>query len=67
MQATCPKNPKNHRTFITTAHVMQEWKVDENGNFLKVTCESLEVTSRPDIENLWHCATCGAEAKVRLT
>ena len=48
--------------FITTAHVMQEWMVDENGNFIDVVDESVQVTHEPDDDNLWKCAECGAEA-----
>lgn len=67
MKATCPKNPK-HKTFTTTAHVMQEWVVDEHGEFKFIECERsggcLEVSKKPDPDNLWTCYICGAEAKV---
>ena len=33
MKATCPNDP-NHNRFLTTAHVMEEWKVDSEGNFI---------------------------------
>lgn len=51
-------------TFTTTAHVMQEWQVDKNGNFIKVTEECLAVTHNPDDDNIWICTECGTEAVV---
>ena len=64
MIATCPNDPE-HKTFLTTAHVMQEWKVDEQGEFIKATRECLEVTAYPDAGNIWVCASCRAEAVVK--
>jgi len=63
MNAVCPKNPK-HNKFITTAHVMQEWIVDKEGNFIKIAKggSCLEVTHKPDFDNLWTCQICGTEA-----
>lgn len=61
MKAICPKN-KEHDEFITTAHVMQDWKVDSNGDFLEVINDCLQVSSKPDRDNIWQCAICGAEA-----
>lgn len=63
MKAVCPKNPK-HKRFLTTAHVMQEWEVNENGDFNRVTVDCLETTHEPDSRNIWTCAVCGAQAKV---
>jgi len=57
----CPKNP-SHKKFRTTAHVMQEWLVDAKGEFLGVIQHSLEVSHGPDLDNLWRCAECGAQA-----
>ena len=67
MKVTCPKNPK-HKTFITTAHVMQEWIVNEHGEFNRVhrDGECLEVIITPDPEEVWTCYFCGAEAKVKV-
>ena len=62
MKATCPTN-KEHKTFYTTAHVVEEWKVDENGDFLD-RIEFLDVAAYPDRDNCWTCAECGAEATV---
>lgn len=63
MKAICPKN-KDHKEFITVAHVTQDWRVDEKGNFLKVVDDCLEVTHDPNKDNIWSCAICGAEAIV---
>jgi len=63
MKAICPKNLK-HKRFLTTAHVMQEWVVDEHGNFIKCADDCLEVTEEPSPCNVWHCNVCMTEAKV---
>ena len=63
MKATCPKS-KSHKRFITTAHVMEEWTVDENGKWIKSN-ETLQVDHGPDANNLWSCANCGADATVK--
>lgn len=63
MLAICPKN-KEHKRFITVAHVSQDWEVDEKGNWLKTVDESVETVASPHPENTWTCAVCGAEVKV---
>lgn len=63
MKAVCTRN-ENHNEFITTAHVMQDWKVDKNGNWIETVAECVQVTANPQKENIWTCAICGAEAKV---
>lgn len=63
MKAVCSNNPEHDR-FITVAHVTQDWVVDENGNFLEVAEECLEVTHGPDKYNSWICDICGAEATI---
>lgn len=62
--ATCPKDP-THKRFETTAHVMQEWVVDEHGSFISVA-RDLQTDHGPDPDNIWNCATCGAEATVTV-
>lgn len=62
LKATCRNNPE-HKTFHTTAHVLQEWVVDETGEFIEMV-EDLEVVHWPCRGNMWSCATCGQEAKV---
>ena len=64
IQATCPKNP-HHQNFLTTAHVMQEWCVGEDGQFLTVRKQCLQVTHGPDVDNIWVCADCGCVAEVK--
>ena len=62
--AVCSKN-KDHKTFSATAHVLEEWLVDEHGEWVStLTC--IEVTHKPDPDNTWTCAKCGAEAKVKV-
>ena len=63
MFIVCPNNTK-HKLFYTTAHVMQEWAVNEVGDFNRVTVDCLEVTHTPTKGNIFTCAKCGAEAAV---
>ena len=65
MKAVCPNN-SNHKTFYTVAHVAQDWKVDEYGNFLDCM-ETMETVAKPNADNTWQCADCGAEAEVSYT
>ena len=60
MIAICP-NDKTHDKFTTTAHVVEEWRVDKHGDFIEVT-QSLETTHAPDHGNIWFCDVCGEEA-----
>lgn len=50
------------REFITTAHVVQDWKVDGKGNFIECIHGCTEVTHGPENENSWTCCRCGEEA-----
>ncbi len=63
MIATCPKDP-THKRFLTTAHVMEEWVVDETGEFLEIS-KQLETDVGPDPENVWWCTVCMLEASVK--
>lgn len=63
MKARCPKN-ENHKEFITVTHISQDWKVDEEGNFLEVVEDCCEVVHGPDSGNIWTCDICGADAIV---
>lgn len=63
MKVICPNN-KEHKEFATTAHVTQEWKVDDSGEFIETINDCLEVTHTPDRDDCWNCTVCGAEAKV---
>ncbi|MFF2532341.1 hypothetical protein ACFVS2_25865 [Brevibacillus sp. NPDC058079] len=62
MKAVCPNNPE-HKEFITSAHVVQDWIVDESGNYLSVA-EDVQTTHGPHKENTWNCRICLAEAIV---
>jgi len=65
MKAECPNN-KDHKQFVTVAHVTEDWVVDENGDFLDVfDGNNCETTHGPDPENIWTCLECGAEAVVK--
>lgn len=63
MKAICPNNSE-HKEFNTTAHVMQDWKVDENGEWIETTEPCVQISSKPDPQNTWECAICGTEAVV---
>ena len=62
MIAKCPNNP-SHKEFITSAHVVEDWKVDKHGHWLE-TIETTEVAHGPNYVNIWTCAECGTEAEV---
>lgn len=58
----CPNDP-SHVQFHTTAHVVQDWLVDADGDHIEtLDTEDAMVAAGPDDGNLWTCATCGAEA-----
>jgi hypothetical protein len=59
MKITCPKNPK-HKRFATTAHVMQDWIIDNDGNWIRTLTECVEVVHGPEKGN---CFTCMAKVK----
>jgi hypothetical protein len=63
MKAVCPNN-ENHKEFITTAHVMQDWKVDDEGNWIETIDASVQTSHKPDPDNIWTCSVCNKEAKV---
>ena len=58
--AVCPNDP-SHKKFITSAHVAQDWQVDEHGNWL-ATVETYETVAKPDRGNNWTCCICGCSA-----
>lgn len=62
MHIVCPDNA-SHRKFITTAHVVEEWIVNERGDWQETTT-TLETASGPTKGNLFTCLECGTEAKV---
>lgn len=60
----CPKCGTD-TTFITVAHVAQDWEVDPEGNFIRATEECCETVADPDTENIWTCTKCGSEGVYR--
>jgi rubrerythrin len=63
--AVCP-NGCEDKEFTTTAHVVEEWLVDEHGDFIQMI-EMLEVAHAPQIGNIWTCHECGEVAIVTET
>ena len=62
MYARCPNNA-SHLTFETTAYVGETWLVGPAGEWIE-TIETGPILHHPHPDNLWTCATCGAEATV---
>ena len=62
MKAVCPNNPA-HKEFLTPAHVMEDWKVDDKGNFI-ASMGAIQTDHGPNPDNIWGCVECGAEATV---
>ena len=60
--ATCPTSP-DHKTFVTVAHVSEDWLVDEHGNFIYTIGNAGEIVAKPNPGNAWTCDTCGADAE----
>lgn len=63
-EIVCSKD-KSHKEFLTTAHVVQNWKVDSDGGFLSVRDDCVKVAYDPNIDIDWKCAICGAKAITR--
>lgn len=49
------------RRFAVTAHVTQDWIVDEYGDWDETINDCVEVTHHPDDDDVWCCAKCGME------
>ena len=47
------------KTFCATAHVTQDWELDDSGTFVRCLNDCVEVTHEPDREDVWDCKTCG--------
>lgn len=62
MKITCPKN-KKHNKFVTTAHEMHDWVIDDRGAFIE-DLGLVQVTHGPTIGNIFTCKKCGSEVKV---
>jgi len=58
----CPRDPKCHKTFTTSAVVCEEWLVDGEGNFIEVREKCTDIYHKPQSGNVWECDECGEEA-----
>lgn len=56
----CPKC--GAKQFVVSAHVVQDWLVDENGKFIECRENCVEVAHKPDDEDIWECNECGHSA-----
>lgn len=52
-----------HDLFVVSAHVVQDWVVDDTGDFVSVSADCVEVTHRPDDSDIWECEHCGFSAE----
>ena len=52
----CPKC--GAEIFYVTAHVVQDWKVNRNGDFVEIVDDCIEVAHYPDDMDIWSCANC---------
>ena len=52
----CPKC--GNETFYVAAHVVQDWKVGKDGEFMELIEDCIIVTHYPNDEDLWTCANC---------
>ena len=53
----CPKC--GGKEFYVNAHVVEEWLVDENGDFVCVASSCVDVAHEPDDKDIWECVDCG--------
>lgn len=56
----CPKC--GGKVFCATAHVTQDWELNESGTFQECLNDCLEVTHFPDANDVWDCKQCGFSA-----
>ena len=54
----------NKKRFYATAHVVQEWIVDEDGEYIDTYDDCVVVAHYPDDDDIWYCAECGEEVEV---
>lgn len=52
----CPKC--GCKKFFVTAHITQDWVVDENGNYIETAEDCIDVTHYPDNDDVWQCFEC---------
>ena len=56
----CPKC--GGAKFSASAHVCQDWMLNEHGAFMETIDECSQVTHRPNDDDLWVCLDCGYDA-----
>ena len=59
----CPKC--GCKSFTVTAHVTQDWKVNEHGDFVSCITDCVEVTHFPNDADIWNCSNCDFSAPGR--
>ena len=59
----CPKCGAS--AFYVTVHVTQDWEVDGRGSFINTIDDCVEITHRPDDNDMWECVVCGHSAPGR--
>lgn len=60
LKKICPKC--GGMQFLVSPHVVQEWIVDGNGNFIVEIESCVEVVHYADDDDIWTCYECGHEA-----
>ena len=55
-QYKCPKCGGNQ--FAATAHVTQDWLLNEYGHFVECTDNCVETTHYPNEDDIWDCKKC---------
>lgn len=56
----CPKC--GGKKFVVTAHVTQEWIVDENESYIRTLEDCVDITHHPVNDDIWECFECGHSA-----
>ena len=57
----CPKC--GCEEFYVTAHVVQDWLVDCNGDYVETVDDCIEVAHYPKDDDIWTCKKCNYEAE----
>lgn len=47
--------------FYVTAHVVEEWLVDANGDYIDTHESCVDIAHYPDDEDIWTCSNCSHE------
>lgn len=63
MFATCPTDT-THDTFITSVHVVQDWLVDRDGDWIQDVNDCVDVIRSVSPDEVWVCAHCGEIATI---